>query len=52
MGLSGHEGHGQVSRRDKSFVPKDGLIIIPTKIISKDNVDAFWAELKERQGKK
>ena len=37
---------------DKSFIPADGLIIIPTKIISKDNVDAFWAELKERQGKK
>jgi ribose transport system substrate-binding protein len=37
---------------DKSFVPANGLIIIPTKIISKDNVDAFWAELKERQGKK
>jgi ribose transport system substrate-binding protein len=37
---------------DKSFVPKDGLIIIPTKIISKDNVDAFWAEQKERQGSK
>jgi hypothetical protein len=27
-------------------------MIIPTKIISKDNVDGFWAELKERQGKK
>lgn len=37
---------------DKSFVPKDGLIIIPTKIIEKNNVDAFWAELKQRQGKK
>ena len=30
----------------------DKLIIIPTKIIDKSNVDAFWAELKERQGKK
>src|SRR5579863_8169001 len=37
---------------DKSVVPAGGLMIIPTKIISKDNVDAFWAELKERQGKK
>jgi ribose transport system substrate-binding protein len=37
---------------DKSTIPADGLMIIPTKIISKDNVDAFWAELKERQGKK
>src|SRR3984957_18897979 len=37
---------------DKSVVPAGGLMIIPTKIITKDNVDAFWAELKERQGKK
>jgi len=37
---------------DKSGIPANGLMIIPTKIISKDNVDAFWAELKERQGKK
>ena len=37
---------------DKSVIPAGGLMIIPTKIISKDNVDAFWAELKERQGKK
>ena len=37
---------------DKSGIPASGLMIIPTKIISKDNVDAFWAELKERQGKK
>jgi len=37
---------------DKSFIPADKLIIIPTKIIDKSNVDAFWAELKQRQGKK
>jgi len=37
---------------DKSFIPANKLIIIPTKIIEKGNVDAFWAELKERQGKK
>jgi ribose transport system substrate-binding protein len=37
---------------DKSFVPSNGLIIIPTKIIDKTNVDDFWAELKARQGKK
>ena len=37
---------------DKLGIPANGLMIIPTKIISKDNVDAFWAELKERQGKK
>ena len=36
---------------DKSGLPKDGLDIIPTKIIEKGNVDAFAAELKQRQGK-
>ena len=35
---------------DKSFVPANGLMIIPTKIIDKGNVDLSWAELKERQG--
>lgn len=33
---------------DKSGVPADELIIVPTKIIKKDNVDAFEAELKAR----
>src|ERR1700761_7615471 len=37
---------------DKSFIPANKLIIIPTKIIDKTNVDAFWNELKQRQGKK
>lgn len=37
---------------DKSFIPANKLIIIPTKIIDKSNVEAFWAELKQRQGKK
>ncbi len=35
---------------DKSQIPADGLIIVPTKKISKDNVDAFAAELKARVG--
>lgn len=35
---------------DKSGVPADGLIIVPTKVIDKDNVDAFAAELKARIG--
>jgi ribose transport system substrate-binding protein len=37
---------------DKSGIPADGLIIIPTKIIDPSNVDAFWAELKQRTGAK
>jgi ribose transport system substrate-binding protein len=51
-GYQGMKDMAKYLEGDKSFVPKDGLIIVPTKIISKDNVDAFWAELKERQGKK
>ncbi|WP_187972645.1 sugar-binding protein [Aquibium microcysteis] len=33
---------------DKSGIPADGLVIVPTKIIDKGNVDAFEAELKSR----
>ena len=33
---------------DKSGIPADALIIVPTKVIDKDNVDAFEAELKAR----
>jgi ribose transport system substrate-binding protein len=33
---------------DTSGIPEDKLIIVPTKIIDKDNVDAFEAELIER----
>ncbi|WP_244743648.1 MULTISPECIES: sugar-binding protein [unclassified Mesorhizobium] len=35
---------------DKSVVPADELIIVPTKIIDKANVDAFETELKARIG--
>ena len=35
---------------DKSQIPADGLIIVPTKVIDKANVDAFEAELKARIG--
>ena len=37
---------------DKSGIPENKLIIVPTKIIDKSNVDAFWTELKTRQCKK
>ena len=33
---------------DTSMVPEDGLIIIPTKIIDADNVDAFEEDLKAK----
>lgn len=30
----------------KAVIPADGRIILPTQIIDKDNVDAYWTELK------
>lgn len=35
---------------DKSMIPANELVIVPTKIIDKSNVDAFEAELKARIG--
>jgi ribose transport system substrate-binding protein len=51
-GYQGMKDMAKYLEGDKSFIPANKLIIIPTKIIDKSNVDAFWAELKERQGKK
>jgi ribose transport system substrate-binding protein len=36
---------------DKSKIPADKLIIVPTKVIDKANVDAFAANLKATLGK-
>lgn len=35
---------------DMSMIPENKLVIVPTAIINKDNVDAFEAELKARIG--
>lgn len=35
---------------DMSQIPADGLIIVPTKVVDKSNVDAFEAIVKERIG--
>ena len=35
---------------DKSMIPADALVIVPTAIIDASNVDAFEAELKARIG--
>lgn len=51
-GYQGMKDMAKYIEGDKSFVPADHLMIIPTKIIEKGNVDAFAAELRERQGKK
>jgi len=36
---------------NKSGVPKDGIIIVPGKVIDKANVDAFTAGMKQMMGK-
>jgi ribose transport system substrate-binding protein len=50
-GYQGMKDMAKFLEGDKSFIPANKLIIIPTKIIDTSNVDAFWAELKQRQGK-
>jgi ribose transport system substrate-binding protein len=34
------------SEGDKSFVPANGLIIVPTQILDKSNVDGFIQQVK------
>ena len=51
-GYQGMKDMAKYIEGDKSFVPANHLMIIPTKVIDKSNVDAFATELKERQGKK
>src|SRR6476620_9573403 len=51
-GYQGMKDMAKYLEGDKSFIPATKLIIVPTQIIDKSNVDAFWTTLKERQGKK
>jgi len=38
-------------RGDKSGIPAGRQVFVPTKVINKDNVDEFWANLKKETGK-
>jgi ribose transport system substrate-binding protein len=49
-GYQGMKLMAAVLEGDTSMIPADGLVIVPTAIIDKDNVDAFEAELKARIG--
>lgn len=49
-GYQGMKLMAAVLEGDTSMIPEDGLVIVPTAIIDKDNVDAFEAELKARIG--
>jgi ribose transport system substrate-binding protein len=50
-GYQGMKDMAKFLEGDRSFIPANKLIIVPTRIIDPSNVDAFWAELKQRQGK-
>jgi ribose transport system substrate-binding protein len=50
-GYQGMKAMAKILEGDKSFVPADGLMIVPTKTITKDNVDDYAAQLKKMQGK-
>ena len=50
-GYQGMKDMAKILGGDKSFIPADGLLIVPTKIIEKDNVDDYAAELKKQSGK-
>ena len=39
-----------LKRGDKSVIPANKYIDVPARQIRKDNVDAFWADLKEKMG--
>lgn len=41
----------QLAKGDKSIVPANKQIVIPTLSVTKDNVGNFWAELKAQVGK-
>ncbi|MSR41946.1 MAG: sugar ABC transporter substrate-binding protein [Phycisphaerales bacterium] len=36
------------TKGDFSMVPSDGILSIPARVIKKDNVDAFWTDLKAK----
>jgi ribose transport system substrate-binding protein len=45
-GYLGMTALGKYIDGKKSVIPPDGRVILPTRIIDKDNVDAYWTELK------
>jgi ribose transport system substrate-binding protein len=45
-GYLGMTALGKYVEGKKSVIPPDGRVILPTRIIDKDNVDAYWTELK------
>jgi ribose transport system substrate-binding protein len=50
-GYEGMKDMAKILEGDKSFIPADGLIIIPTKVVDKSSVDEYAKELAKMQGK-
>jgi len=50
-GYQGMKMMAKILDGDKSVIPADKLQIIPTKVVTADNVDAYAADLKKLQGK-
>ncbi|MDQ0392826.1 ribose transport system substrate-binding protein [Labrys monachus] len=50
-GYQGMKLMAKILEGDKSAIPADKLIIIPTKVVDKTTVDAYAAQLKKLQGK-
>jgi hypothetical protein len=40
-----------LARDDQSVLPESGFLEVPIITIRKDNVEKFWADLKDLQGK-
>lgn len=41
----------QLAQGDRSMIPQTKQIFIPVKVVTRENVDEFWAELKKLTGK-
>jgi len=41
----------ELAQGDRSRIPDDQRIIVPVKTITQENVDEFWAQLKEQTGR-
>lgn len=47
FGYQSMKGLAKVIEGDKSWIPQDGLIIVPTKVIDSSNVEEFQSQMRE-----
>ncbi len=47
FGYQSMKGLAKVIEGDKSWIPQDGLIIVPTKVIDSSNVEEFQGQMRE-----